>query len=156
MGGGPIGMGGVLYFGLELALLVLLTVFLFYVFMTNVHPYNFSFRLNPISFSAREAIGRNSRAYGCLSSQVYWLGMRVCNVGCGAQMLSISTSVMLMALLGMFNVHQHGRLNAALVLLYAFTSGIAGFVSAYYFRLFNGTNWVANVNITSILFMGTT
>ena len=69
-------------------------------------------------------------------------------------MLSISTTVLAMALLGMFNVHQHGRLNAALVLLYAFTSGIAGFVSAYYYRLFNGTAWVANTNLTSILFMG--
>lgn len=79
----------------------------------------------------------------------------ICVLGCGCQLLSISTAVLVMALFGMFNVHQHGRLNASLVLLYAFTSWIAGLVSAHFYRLFNGVNWVANINITSALFTGT-
>ena len=38
------------------------------------------------------------------------------------QFLTISTGVLLMAMLGMFNVHRHGSINTAAVVLYALTS----------------------------------
>ena len=45
----------------------------------------------------------------------YWAGV-------GTQFLAIVSGILLMALLGMFNVHRHGSINAAAILLYAFTS----------------------------------
>jgi len=56
------------------------------------------------------------------------LCLRVCVHGCviwagvGSQFLAIVSGILLMALLGMFNVHRHGSINAAAILLYAFTS----------------------------------
>jgi len=46
----------------------------------------------------------------------------LCLSGVGTQFLAIVTGILLMALLGMFNVHRHGSINAAAILLYAFTS----------------------------------
>jgi len=46
----------------------------------------------------------------------------VCRAGVGTQFLAIVSGILLMALLGMFNVHRHGSINAAAILLYAFTS----------------------------------
>jgi len=45
-----------------------------------------------------------------------------CWAGVGTQFLAIVSGILLMALLGMFNVHRHGSINAAAILLYAFTS----------------------------------
>ena len=43
-------------------------------------------------------------------------------LGVGSQFLFLATGIMLMALLGMFNVHRHGSINASAVVLYALTS----------------------------------
>uniref|UniRef100_H2YGC4 Transmembrane 9 superfamily member n=1 Tax=Ciona savignyi TaxID=51511 RepID=H2YGC4_CIOSA len=60
--------------------------------------------------------------------------------------------IIIMALLGMFKAHGHGSINTAAILLYALTSCIAGYVSSSYYRKFQGTNWVANIILTSSLF----
>lgn len=73
-------------------------------------------------------------------------------VGVGAQFLAIITGLFIMALLGLFNVHHHGNINAAGIVLYAFTSGIAGFVSCRMFRRLGGERWARNVLLTSFLF----
>lgn len=57
-----------------------------------------------------------------------------------------------MAVLGMFNVHRHGSINAASIFLYAFTSCISGYVAANMYRKMGGQNWVWNINLTSALF----
>jgi len=43
-------------------------------------------------------------------------------VGVGTQFLTVATGCLLLALLGTFNVHRHGQLNTAAIILYAFTS----------------------------------
>lgn len=45
-----------------------------------------------------------------------------CFVGVGSQFLALATGIMVMAVLGMFNVHRHGAINSAGIVLYAFTS----------------------------------
>ena len=72
--------------------------------------------------------------------------------GNGSQFLALSVSIIVMALLGMFNVHRHHAMNSTAVLLYAFTSCIAGYVSANFFRKIGGHNWVWNIVLTSCLF----
>uniref|UniRef100_H2YGC6 Transmembrane 9 superfamily member n=1 Tax=Ciona savignyi TaxID=51511 RepID=H2YGC6_CIOSA len=73
-------------------------------------------------------------------------------IGVGSQLLAIGAGIIIMALLGMFKAHGHGSINTAAILLYALTSCIAGYVSSSYYRKFQGTNWVANIILTSSLF----
>ncbi|XP_014669374.1 PREDICTED: transmembrane 9 superfamily member 1-like isoform X2 [Priapulus caudatus] len=73
-------------------------------------------------------------------------------LGVGAQFLALATGILLMALCGLFNVHKHGSMNTASVILYAFTSWIAGYVSSRMYKRMNGENWVWNVNLTTCLF----
>jgi transmembrane 9 superfamily protein 1 len=75
-------------------------------------------------------------------------------LGVGSQFLAIVSGILLMALLGMFNVHRHGSINAAAILLYAFTSCISGYVAANMYKKMGGENWVWNINLTSALFAG--
>jgi len=75
-------------------------------------------------------------------------------LGVGTQFLTIASGILLMALLGMFNVHRHGSINSAAILLYAFTSCISGYVAANMYRKMGGEKWVWNINLTSALFAG--
>ena len=45
-------------------------------------------------------------------------------------------------------------MNSAIVLLYAFTCCIAGYVSGNFFKQMGGHNWVWNIILTSCLFAG--
>ena len=74
--------------------------------------------------------------------------------GVGSQFIAIATGILVMALLGMFNVHRHGSINAASIVLYALTSCIAGYVAANMYRKMAGDTWVWNINLTSCLFAG--
>lgn len=73
-------------------------------------------------------------------------------LGVGSQLLSIGAGIIFMALFGMFKPHRHGSINTAAILLYALTSCVAGYVSSSYYRKFSGSNWVANIVLTSVLF----
>ncbi|KAL3218503.1 hypothetical protein MRX96_050701, partial [Rhipicephalus microplus] len=59
-------------------------------------------------------------------------------LGVGTQFLCIAVGVLLMALLSVFNVHNHGSMNTAICVLYALTSCIAGFVSSKMYRQMGG------------------
>ena len=78
--------------------------------------------------------------------------MYVLSAGVGSQFLSIATGILLMAMLGMFNVHHHGSINTAAVVLYALTSCVAGYVAANVYKKMGGDNWVWNINLTSAIF----
>lgn len=73
-------------------------------------------------------------------------------LGNGSQFLALATFIILLALMGVFNVHRHSSLNSTAVLLYAFTSGICGFVSANLFRKMGGHGWVWNIILAASLF----
>ena len=42
--------------------------------------------------------------------------------GVGSQFLTTGTGCLVLALVGTFNIHKHGQLNTAAIILYAFTS----------------------------------
>ncbi|MBN3319201.1 TM9S1 protein, partial [Atractosteus spatula] len=63
-----------------------------------------------------------------------------------------SVGIIVMALLGMFNVHRHGAINSAAIALYALTSCVSGFVSSHFYRQIEGQRWVWNIILTSSLF----
>lgn len=73
-------------------------------------------------------------------------------LGNGMQFLVLAVFIIILALLGMFNVHRHHAMNSAAILLYAFTSCVSGFVSCNFFVKLGGHNWVWNIILTSCLF----
>jgi len=52
----------------------------------------------------------------------------------------------------MFTVHRHGSLMASGVILYAFTSCVAGFMSGRMYRQLQGEYWTWNIILTANLF----
>eukprot|EP00041_Stephanoeca_diplocostata_P036100 m.1300398 g.1300398 ORF g.1300398 m.1300398 type:complete len:595 (+) comp24803_c0_seq2:267-2051(+) len=73
-------------------------------------------------------------------------------LGNGVQFLTLSTVLILMALSGAFHIHHHGSMNTAGIMVYAFTCGIAGYVSNYMYKSIEGVNWVWNIIVTSCVF----
>ncbi|XP_053477406.1 transmembrane 9 superfamily member 1 [Ictalurus furcatus] len=73
-------------------------------------------------------------------------------LGVGAQFLTLATGIIIMALLGMFNVHRHGAINSAAIVLYALTSCVSGYCSCSFYTQIHGHRWVWNIILTSTLF----
>lgn len=73
-------------------------------------------------------------------------------LGVGAQFLTLATGIIVMALFGMFNVHHHGSINSAAIVLYALTSCVSGYVSCSFYTQIGGHRWVWNIILTSSLF----
>jgi hypothetical protein len=75
-------------------------------------------------------------------------------VGTGTQLLVLAMCVFALALVGVFYPYNRGGLLAALVVLYALTAGVAGYVAADTYRQMGGDRWVRNVLLTASLFCG--
>lgn len=73
-------------------------------------------------------------------------------LGNGAQFLALAGGILLMAMIGLFNVHRHGSLNTAAFLIYALTSCISGYVSSKVYKQMNGEFWVWNINLAACLY----
>lgn len=73
-------------------------------------------------------------------------------IGVGCQFLSIFSGILFFAFCGMFTVHRHGSLMASGVILYAFTSCVAGFMSGKMYRQLQGEHWTWNIILTANLF----
>jgi Endomembrane protein 70 len=54
--------------------------------------------------------------------------------------------IFILALVGVFYPYNRGALFTALVVIYALTSGIAGYVATNYYCQLEGTNWVSCTN----------
>ena len=67
---------------------------------------------------------------------------------------SYSHSPIHICLLSLLVPISHHAMNSAGILLYAFTSSVAGYVSARLYRKMNGDNWVWNVILTASMFAG--
>lgn len=75
-------------------------------------------------------------------------------IGTGTQLLVLVVFVFTLALFGAFYPYSMGAVTAACLVVYAFTAGIAGYVSATTYKQMGGENWVRNVLLTCILFCG--
>eukprot|EP00232_Nephroselmis_pyriformis_P024087 CAMPEP_0182865824 /NCGR_PEP_ID=MMETSP0034_2-20130328/7890_1 /TAXON_ID=156128 /ORGANISM="Nephroselmis pyriformis, Strain CCMP717" /LENGTH=611 /DNA_ID=CAMNT_0024998143 /DNA_START=30 /DNA_END=1865 /DNA_ORIENTATION=+ len=75
-------------------------------------------------------------------------------VGTGTQLFVMAMAIFGLALGGVFYPYNRGALLTALVVLYALSSSIAGYVASKNFRQMGGTNWVRNVIMTGSLFCG--
>ncbi|XP_073118685.1 transmembrane 9 superfamily member 3-like [Henckelia pumila] len=74
------------------------------------------------------------------------------SLGCGTQLFTLTTFIFLLALVGVFYPYNRGALFTALVVIYALTSGIAGYTAASFYCQLEGTNWVRNLLLTGGLF----
>ncbi|XP_068634074.1 transmembrane 9 superfamily member 3-like [Aristolochia californica] len=75
-------------------------------------------------------------------------------LGSGTQLLALAIFIFLLALVGVFYPYNRGALFTALVVIYALTSGIAGYTATSMYLQLEGTNWVRNLLLTGFLFCG--
>ena len=60
----------------------------------------------------------------------------------------------MLALVGVFYPYNRGGLFTALIVLYALTAGIAGYMAASYYRQMEGGSWVRNLLVTCLIYCG--
>uniref|UniRef100_A0A0D6QWY8 Transmembrane 9 superfamily member n=1 Tax=Araucaria cunninghamii TaxID=56994 RepID=A0A0D6QWY8_ARACU len=75
-------------------------------------------------------------------------------LGSGTQLFALAIFIFMLALVGVFYPYNRGALYTALVVIYALTSGIAGYTAASFYSQLEGTNWVRNLLLTGCLFCG--
>ncbi|KAA3466304.1 transmembrane 9 superfamily member 2-like [Gossypium australe] len=75
-------------------------------------------------------------------------------LGSGTQLFTLTVFIFMLALVGVFYPYNRGALFTALVVIYALTSGIAGYVATSFYCQLEGTNWVRNLLLTGCLFCG--
>ncbi|KAL6993279.1 Cellular adhesion and filamentous growth protein [Sarracenia purpurea var. burkii] len=75
-------------------------------------------------------------------------------LGSGTQLFTLTIFIFILALVGVFYPYNRGALFTALVVIYALTSGIAGYTAASFYCQLEGTNWVRNLLLTGSLFCG--
>lgn len=75
-------------------------------------------------------------------------------VGTGSQIFYLSFFIFALALVGAFYPYNRGALYTALIVLYALTASIAGYVAASYYRQMEGELWVRNILLTCFVYCG--
>ncbi|KAL2317298.1 hypothetical protein Fmac_031174 [Flemingia macrophylla] len=63
-------------------------------------------------------------------------------LGTGTQLFTLAIFIFMLALVGVFYPYNRGALFTALVIIYALTSGIAGYYAASFYYTIEGKNWV--------------
>lgn len=63
-------------------------------------------------------------------------------LGSGTQLFTLTVFIFILALVGVFYPYNRGALFTALVVIYALTSGIAGYTATSFYCQLEGTNWV--------------
>ncbi|KAF2316652.1 hypothetical protein GH714_041993 [Hevea brasiliensis] len=75
-------------------------------------------------------------------------------LGSGTQLFTLTVFIFILALVGVFYPYNRGALFTALVVIYALTSGIAGYTATSFYCQLEGKNWVRNLLLTGCLFCG--
>jgi len=75
-------------------------------------------------------------------------------LGNGVQLLCLVIGVLFLACLGVYSHYNRGALFVAALLIFAFTSGINGYVSGSMYTKMEGTNWVWSLLLSYFLFLG--
>ncbi|GIL73933.1 hypothetical protein Vretimale_5121 [Volvox reticuliferus] len=75
-------------------------------------------------------------------------------VGTGTQLFYLALFIFVLALVGVFYPYNRGALYTALIMLYALTACIAGFVASSYYKQMEGELWVRNILMTCFVYCG--
>ncbi|KAG7563280.1 Protein kinase-like domain superfamily [Arabidopsis suecica] len=76
------------------------------------------------------------------------------SLGSGTQLFTLTIFIFMLSLVGVFYPYNRGALFTALVVIYALTSGIAGYTASSFYCQLEGKNWVRNLLLTGGLFCG--
>lgn len=76
-------------------------------------------------------------------------------VGSGIQILAMTGSLMVFAVLGFLSPANRGGLLTAMILLFVFMGSVAGYASSRIFKMFKGKAWKRNTLLTATAFPGT-
>lgn len=75
-------------------------------------------------------------------------------LGSGTQLFMLMLFIIILGVVGIFHPYDRGVLLETLVIVYAITSVIAGYMSVSFYYQFEGSNWVRNLFLTGSLFLG--
>jgi len=75
-------------------------------------------------------------------------------VGSGTQLFFLTTAIFTLACVGVFYPYSRGAMYTAMIVLYALTACISGYIAAKYYRQMEGENWVRNILLTCFVFCG--
>lgn len=75
-------------------------------------------------------------------------------LGTGTQILALAACIFALSLVGVFYPYNRGALFTALIVLYALTAGVAGYVAASYYRQFGGENWARAILAAVVVYCG--
>ncbi len=71
-----------------------------------------------------------------------------------SQLFYLALFIFVLALVGVFYPYNRGALYTALIVLYALTACIAGFVASSYYKQMEGDLWVRNILMTCFVYCG--
>ena len=86
-----------------------------------------------------------------------WCDLDVFDTWCillPSQIFYLSLFIFCLALVGVFYPYNRGSLYTALIVLYALTASIAGYVAASYYKQMEGEFWVRNILLTCFIYCG--
>eukprot|EP00884_Botryococcus_braunii_P021685 jgi/Botrbrau1/81/Bobra.0022s0071.1 len=75
-------------------------------------------------------------------------------IGTGTQLFVLAICIFLLACIGTFYPYNRGALYTALIVLYAATAGISGYIASTYYRQMEGKSWVRNIMLTCFIYCG--
>ncbi|KAM7487831.1 hypothetical protein LguiB_025315 [Lonicera macranthoides] len=75
-------------------------------------------------------------------------------LGSGTQLLTLTLFIIILGIVGLFYPYNRGLLLTAMVIIYALTSGAAGYAAVSFYYQLEGTNWVRNLLLTGGLSCG--
>ena len=70
------------------------------------------------------------------------------------QIFYLSLFIFALALIGAFYPYNRGGMYTALIIMYALTASIAGYVAASYYKQMEGELWVRNILLTCFVYCG--
>ena len=70
------------------------------------------------------------------------------------QLFTLSIFIFVLACVGVFYPYNRGALFTALIVLYALTASVSGYMAASYYTQMEGTQWVRNILLTCVTFCG--
>ena len=136
-------------------LVLLLTAFLTIILMRILKNDFARYMAVEMGEEAGEAEG-NESGWKLLRGDVFrfppYVGLLAACVGNGVQLFVLCFCLLSVSLLGTFGPHKRGAVVTALIILYALTSGVSGFVSAQLYKKLNGQTWVWNIVGSAVLF----
>jgi len=132
-------------------LVILLTSFLAIILMRILRKDFARYMEDPEEAGDDEEVGWK-RIHGDVFRAPPYLMIFTAMLGSGAQILTLSCGLLVLALVGMFYPGNRGALYVAAIVLYALTASVAGYVSTDLYLQLNGKRWATNAVLAAGIF----